>query len=125
MDEAHGMEGPRRRCSSSAATTRNRLRAGGYNARDEDMARLSPLGHEHINRLGRHAFAPPDAVARGGLRSLQDPATADNEASIDASILRLPEARYPQPPRPAGTSAPGAVPTAPPDKGRPAQAIRI
>ena len=29
--------------------------------RDEDIARLSPLGHEHINMLGRYAFSLPDA----------------------------------------------------------------
>jgi hypothetical protein len=32
---------------------------------DEDVARLSPLLHEHINMLGRYFFAIPDAVAKG------------------------------------------------------------
>jgi hypothetical protein len=44
--------------------------------RDEDVARLSPLGHEHINMLGRYAFSLPDKIAtqelgsarRGGLK---------------------------------------------------------
>ena len=36
--------------------------------RDEDIARLSPLGHEHINMLGRYAFSLPDRIARGELR---------------------------------------------------------
>ena len=39
----------------------------------QDMARLSPLIHEHINMLGRYLFAVPDAVARGELRPLRDP----------------------------------------------------
>jgi hypothetical protein len=29
------------------------LRKGGFDVRDEHVARLSPLGHEHINMLGR------------------------------------------------------------------------
>lgn len=57
----------------------NRLWAEGHEARDEDVARLSPLGFEHINMLGCYAFILPDAVARGELRPLRDPALAENE----------------------------------------------
>jgi Tn3 transposase DDE domain len=57
----------------------NRLRAEGYEVRDEDLARLSPLGFEHINMLGRYAFVLPDAVARGELRPLRDPALAGDD----------------------------------------------
>ena len=57
----------------------NRLRAEGYDVRDEDVARLSPLGFEHINMLGRYACVLPDAVARGELRPLRDPALADDD----------------------------------------------
>lgn len=39
----------------------------------EDAARLSPLGHAHINMLGRYSFAVPEAVARGELRPLRPP----------------------------------------------------
>lgn len=49
------------------------LRAEGYAMRDKDIARLSPLLHEHINMLGRYSFAVPDAVARGDLRPLRNP----------------------------------------------------
>ena len=42
--------------------------------RPEDEARLSPLGHEHINLLGRYSFAVPESVARGELRPLRNPA---------------------------------------------------
>jgi TnpA family transposase len=51
----------------------NQLRAAGYPVQDEDVARLSPLQHEHINMLGRYFFAIPDAVAQGELRPLRDP----------------------------------------------------
>lgn len=52
------------------------LRAEGYDVRDEDVARLSPLGHAHINMLGRYAFTLPETVMRGELRPLRDPKTA-------------------------------------------------
>ncbi len=51
----------------------NQLRQEGYPVLDEDVARLSPLMHEHINMLGRYSFAVPQAVARGELRPLRDP----------------------------------------------------
>ncbi len=52
----------------------NQLRADGFEVRDEDMARLSPLLHEHINMLGRYSFSVPDSVAKGELRPLRNPA---------------------------------------------------
>ena len=55
------------------------LRAEGLQVRDEDVARLSPLGFEHINMLGRYAFILPDTIARGELRPLRDPASASTE----------------------------------------------
>jgi hypothetical protein len=41
---------------------------------DEDVARLSPLLHEHINMLGRYSFSVPEAVTNGELRPLRNPA---------------------------------------------------
>ena len=55
------------------------LRKEGFPVRDEDVARLSPLGHEHIDMLGRYAFTLPARVARGELRALRNP----NQASDD------------------------------------------
>ena len=57
----------------------NQLRAGGYDVRDDDIARLSPLGFDHINMLGRYAFTLPDTVARGELRPLRDPTLARDD----------------------------------------------
>lgn len=42
---------------------------------EEDVARLSPFGSEHINLLGRYNFAIPEAVTRGQLRPLRKPDT--------------------------------------------------
>jgi TnpA family transposase len=52
----------------------SQLRAEGYSVRDEDVARLSPLIHEHINMLGRYSFVVPESVVRGELRPLRTPA---------------------------------------------------
>ena len=57
----------------------NQLRAEGFDVRDEDVARLSPLGFDHINMLGRYAFILPDQIARGELRPLRDPASASDD----------------------------------------------
>jgi len=54
----------------------NQLRAEGHQVLPEDVARLSPLSFKHINMLGRYAFTLPDAVTRGELRPLRNPATA-------------------------------------------------
>mgnify|MGYP001392228445 CR=1 FL=1 len=52
----------------------DQLRQEGYMVKDEDVARLSPLQHEHINMLGRYSFSVPEAVSRGELRPLRNPA---------------------------------------------------
>jgi hypothetical protein len=43
------------------------------------VARLSPLGHEHINMLWHYAFTFPEHVARGELRPLRNPDQASEE----------------------------------------------
>jgi TnpA family transposase len=57
------------------------LRAEGLEVRDEDVARLSPLAHEHINMLGRYAFTLPETVARGELRPLRNPTALTDEGA--------------------------------------------
>ncbi len=58
----------------------SQLRAEGQDLREEDVARLSPLGFDHINMLGRYAFTLPDTVACGEFRPLRDPRAADDES---------------------------------------------
>ena len=56
------------------------LRSEGFEVRDEDVTRLSPLAHEHINVLGRYTFTLPEPIANGELRPLRDPtAVSDGE----------------------------------------------
>ena len=52
----------------------------GLEVREKDVARLSPLGHEHINMLGRYAFSLPDRIARGELRPLRNPRQLEEAA---------------------------------------------
>jgi TnpA family transposase len=54
------------------------LRQEGFEVRDEYLARLSPLGHEHINMLGRYTFTLPQRIARGELRPLRNPSALDD-----------------------------------------------
>lgn len=58
----------------------NQLRAEGFDVRPEDVARLSPLGFDHINMLGRYAFILPDPIARGELRPLRDRTIMEDES---------------------------------------------
>jgi Tn3 transposase DDE domain len=53
------------------------LRAEGYPVRDEDVIRLAPTMHKHINMNGRYSFAIPESVARGELRPLRNPSADD------------------------------------------------
>ena len=54
------------------------LRAEGAEVRDEDVARLSPLGSEHVGMLGRYHFELSGAVSRGELRPLRDPSAPED-----------------------------------------------
>ena len=51
----------------------DQLRAEGYPVLDEDVARLNPHVHDHINMLGRYSFSIPESVAHGDLRPLRNP----------------------------------------------------
>ncbi len=48
-----------------------RIRAEGIDVDPQDVTRLSPLAHKHINFLGRYAFNLPEPVANGQLRPLR------------------------------------------------------
>ena len=49
------------------------LRNTGFEVRDDDLERLSPLVRHHINFVGRYYFVMPDEVKRGQLRPFHDP----------------------------------------------------
>lgn len=56
------------------------FRAKGFDVREEDVARRSPPGFKHINMLRRYVFTLADAVARGELRPLRNPAAPGTDA---------------------------------------------
>jgi TnpA family transposase len=58
------------------------LRSNGTVVRPEDVARLSPLGSQHFNVLGRYHFALHEAVRRGELRPLRDTREFEQELLI-------------------------------------------
>ncbi len=60
------------------------LRRDGFQVRDEDVARLSPLIYSHINMLGQYSFSVPDAVIKGKLRA------AKTDFMISLSTLSVP-----------------------------------
>jgi TnpA family transposase len=49
------------------------LQAQGLEINLEDVARLSPLAHTHINVLGRYQFDVSEAIQQGGSRPLRNP----------------------------------------------------
>jgi Tn3 transposase DDE domain len=49
------------------------LRELSIEVREEDEARLSPLGHKHLNVLGHYSFTLAESILKGGLRPLKDP----------------------------------------------------
>jgi TnpA family transposase len=54
----------------------HQLTREGFPVHPEDVARFSPLMFDHINLLGRYAFSVPEAVQRGELCPLRNPADA-------------------------------------------------
>ena len=60
------------------------LRRSGHPVMEADVARLTPLLHEHVNMLGKYDFTLSDEVAQGKLRRLRDP------SSLEEYINRIP-----------------------------------
>lgn len=56
------------------------LRAQGETLNDEDIARLSPLCHGHINMLGHYSFTLAELVTKGHLRPLKEASEEENIA---------------------------------------------
>jgi hypothetical protein len=53
------------------------VRTEGMKVLSADVARLSPLVHQHINFQGRYPFALTESVAQGALRPLHAPDELD------------------------------------------------
>jgi Tn3 transposase DDE domain len=57
------------------------VRASGAVVKSEDIERLSPLLLDHVNVLGRYAFALKESVRQGRLRPLRNPDELDDLAA--------------------------------------------
>ncbi|MFE2875114.1 hypothetical protein ACFXG6_15245 [Streptomyces roseus] len=55
----------------------NELRVEGFDARDEGIARLSPIVRHHIDMLGRYSFKLPEPPE--GPRPVRDKHATDDE----------------------------------------------
>ena len=60
-----------------------RLQKEGWEIKEEDKARLSPLSHSHINMLGRYQFNLPEELKDGALRPLRDVDALDELGNLD------------------------------------------
>lgn len=56
------------------------IREQGETVNDEDIARLSPLCHGHINMLGHYSFTLAELVTKGHLRPLKEVSEEENIA---------------------------------------------
>ncbi len=57
--------------TSYAEAARKFLRSSGATVEPEDVARLSPLQHKHINVFGRYSFSLDEPIGKGELRPLR------------------------------------------------------
>ncbi len=51
-----------------------------------DVARLSPLGHRHLNFQGRYSFALAESVAQCSLRPLRNPSDSSDEEEWETRL---------------------------------------
>ena len=61
----------------------NHLRSEGWEIKDEDLARLSPLAYSHINMLGRYQFNLAEELKDGGMRPLRNDESRDELADLE------------------------------------------
>ena len=57
----------------------------------EDVERLSPLGYDHINLLGRYTFSLPEDILQGALhplRELEETEQEQEKLEINAKAMR-------------------------------------
>jgi len=72
------------------------LRAEDYPVREEDVVRLSPLGHEHINLLGRYSFAVPKRSPGASSGRSETPLTAITNRTFGSIAPQTPISRRDQ-----------------------------
>ncbi len=65
------------------------MRARGMTILPEDVERLSPLGYDHINLLGRYTFSLPEEIRQGAFHPLRESEETEQEnLDINANAVR-------------------------------------
>jgi hypothetical protein len=67
------------------------MRGRGMKIVPEDVERLSPLGYDHINLLGRYTFSLAEEIRQGAfhpLRELEKTEQEQDELVISAEVVR-------------------------------------
>ncbi len=61
------------------------MRERGMTIVSEDIGRLSPLGYDHVNLLGRYTFSLSDEVRQGAFHPLRDLEETEPEESVETA----------------------------------------
>ncbi|MFE3109247.1 Tn3 family transposase [Kitasatospora indigofera] len=64
----------------------SRLRADGFDVRDQDVARLPPFVRHHVNMFGRYGFLSPEMS--GGLRPSRNPDATTEAGDAPPAAVR-------------------------------------
>lgn len=62
------------------------MQARGMKLAAEDIERLSPLGHDHINFLGRYSFLLSDEIRQGAFHPLREVDEAEQEPGAKTDV---------------------------------------
>ena len=57
----------------------------------EDVERLSPLGYDHINVLGRYTFSPSDEIRQGAFHPLRELEETEQEEAPQEQVIETPQ----------------------------------
>jgi hypothetical protein len=64
------------------------MRERGMKILSEDVERLSPLGYDHINLLGRYTFSLPEDIRQGAFHPLREPEETEEKAESNAEGIK-------------------------------------
>lgn len=67
------------------------MRAKGMKIAAEDVERLSPLGYDHINMLGRYTFSLSDEIRQGAFHPLRELEETEQEEAPQEQVMETPQ----------------------------------
>lgn len=63
------------------------MRGRGMKMAAEDVERLSPLGYDHINMLGRYTFSLSDEIRQGAFHPLRELEETEQEETPQEPVM--------------------------------------